>query len=70
MSKLSEHILPEMREWQSTPFVSYKHLKKFMKLLKSVYQANTEKHALNRLVILKDKWDKQYPSAVRSREED
>ena len=37
-----------------------------MKDLKSVYQANTEEQALSQLAIFKDKWSKQYPTAVRS----
>ena len=40
-----------------------------MKNLKTVYKANTEEQALNQLAIFKDKWDKQYPTAVRSWEE-
>lgn len=40
-----------------------------MKDLKKVYQANTEEQVLNQLAIFKDKWGKQYPTAVHSWEE-
>ena len=46
----------------STRFVSYKHIKEFIKDLKLVYQANTEEQALNQLSIFKEKWGKTYPS--------
>ena len=66
-ARIQRCIIHQIRN--STRFVSYKHIKEFMKDLKSVYQANTEEQALNQLAIFKDKWSKQYPTAVRSWEE-
>lgn len=53
----------------STRFVSYKHIKEFMKDLKQVYQANTEEQAMSQLAAFSEKWEKQYPTAVHSWEE-
>lgn len=48
------------------PFVSYKHIKEFMKNLKLVYQANTEELVMSQLAAFSEKWEKQYPTAVHS----
>ena len=66
-ARIQRCIIHQIRN--STRFVSYKHIKEFMRDLKTVYQANTEEQALNQLAIFKDKWGKQYPTAVRSWEE-
>jgi len=66
-ARIQRCIIHQIRN--STRFVSYKHIKEFMRDLKTVYQANTEEQALNQLAIFKDKWGNQYPTAVRSREE-
>lgn len=53
----------------STKFISYKHIKEFMSDLKKVYTAVNEESALDNLLILKEKWEKLYPSSVKSWEE-
>lgn len=53
----------------STKYVSYKHIKELMVDLKLVYQAATEEEAFNHLREFKDKWEKQYPSCVKSWED-
>ena len=40
-----------------------------MKDLKQVYQANTEEQAMSQLAAFSEKWEKQYPTAVHSWEE-
>lgn len=53
----------------STKFVSYKHLKEFVADLKKIYTSINEEAALERLIEFKEKWGKDYPSAVKSWEE-
>jgi putative transposase len=53
----------------STKFVSYKHIKEFVADLKKIYTSINEEAALERLIEFKDKWGKEYPSSVRSWEE-
>lgn len=53
----------------STRYVSYKHIKEFTRDLKSIYTAVNEEQALNAFTQVKEKWGKQYPSAVRSWED-
>jgi transposase-like protein len=53
----------------STKFVSYKHIKEFVADLKKIYTSINEESALERLIEFKDKWGKEYPSAVKSWEE-
>jgi transposase-like protein len=53
----------------STRFVSYKDIKALMADLKLIYKAVTENEALNKLEAFKAKWDKQYPSCIKSWEE-
>lgn len=66
-ARVQRCIIHQIRN--STKFVSYKHIKEFMKDLKLVYQANTEEMALNQLSVFKEKWNKHYPSAVKSWED-
>jgi transposase-like protein len=53
----------------STRFVSYKDIKQLMADLKLVYNAVTEAEALDKLMSFKDKWSRQYPSCVKSWED-
>ncbi|WP_251553124.1 IS256 family transposase [Neobacillus muris] len=53
----------------STKYVSYKHLKEFVADLKKIYTSINEESALKRLIEFKEKWGKEYPSAIRSWEE-
>jgi len=53
----------------STRFVSYKDIKQLMADLKLVYNAVTETEALDKLMLFKDKWSRQYPSCVKSWED-
>ena len=53
----------------STRFVSYKDIKPLMADLKKVYTAVTENEALENLLQFGEKWRKQYPSCVKSWEE-
>lgn len=53
----------------STRYVSYKHLKEFVKDLKQIYTSINEESALERLIEFKDKWGNDYPTSVRSWEE-
>ena len=53
----------------STRYVSWKDIKALMADLKKVYQAVTEEEALQNLISFKEIWGKQYPSCVKSRED-
>lgn len=53
----------------STKYVSYKHIKEFVADLKKIYTSINEESALERLIEFKEKWGKDYPSAVKSWEE-
>ena len=53
----------------STRYVSYKDIKSLMTDLKKIYQAISEDEALNALLEFKEKWQKTYPSCVKSWEE-
>jgi len=53
----------------STKYVSYKHIKEFVADLKLIYTSINEEMAMERLIEFKEKWGKEYPSAVRSWEE-
>ncbi|MDR7002020.1 IS256 family transposase [Neobacillus niacini] len=53
----------------STKYVSYKHLKEFVADLKKIYTSINEEAALDRLFEFKEKWGKEYPSAIKSWEE-
>lgn len=66
-SQIQRCIIHQIRS--STRYVSYKDIKALMIDLKLVYQAVTEDEALNNLVKFKDKWQKSYPSCVKSWED-
>jgi len=53
----------------STRYVSWKDIKALMADLKKVYQAVTEEEALLNLISFKEIWGKQYPSCVKSWED-
>ncbi len=53
----------------STRFVSYKDIKELMADLKLVYTAVTEDEAKNNLNHFKEKWNKSYPSCVKTWED-
>ena len=53
----------------SCRFVSYKHIKEFTRDLKEIYCAVNAEAALDKFLLLKGKWGKQYPSAIRSWED-
>lgn len=53
----------------STKYVSYKHLKEFVADLKLIYTSINEESAMERLIEFKEKWGKDYPSAIKSWEE-
>ena len=50
-------------------YVSYKHIKEFTADLKLVYGALNEEAAMEKLLEFKEKWESQYPSAVKSWED-
>jgi len=50
----------------STRYVSYTDIKAFIADLKLIYTALTEEAALEALMSLKKKWEKKYPSGVKS----
>lgn len=53
----------------STKYVSYKHIKEFVADLKLIYTSINEETAMERLIEFKEKWGKDYPSAIKSWEE-
>jgi len=53
----------------STRFVSYKDIKELMADLNLVYTAVTEDEAINNLIQFKKKWNKAYPSCVKTWED-
>ena len=66
-SQAQRCIIHQIRS--STRFVSYKDIKPLMADLKKVYTSVTEDEAREHLVEFRDKWGKQYPSCVKSWEE-
>jgi len=66
-SQVQRCIVHQLRS--STRFVSYKDIKPLMADLKKVYTAVTENEALENLMAFKEKWGKQYPSCVKSWED-
>ncbi len=66
-AQIQRCIIHQIRS--STRYVSYKDCKALMADLKKVYQAVTEEEALDHLVSFKEAWGKQYPSCVKSWEE-
>ena len=63
-SQIQRCIIHQIRS--STRYVSYKDIKSLMADLKKVYQAVNEDEALNVLLEFKEKWQKTYPSCVKS----
>lgn len=53
----------------SVKFVAYKDLKMFCNDLKTIYTAKNEKTGYEELQKVKDKWQKKYPTALKSWEE-
>ena len=66
-SQVQHCIIHQIRS--STRFVSYKHIKSLMADLKKVYTSVTEDEALEHLAEFREKWGKQYPSCVKSWED-
>lgn len=66
-SHIQRCIIHQIRS--STRYVSYKDIKALMADLKLVYKAITEEEAYEHLIEFKDKWGKQYPSCIKSWEE-
>ena len=66
-SQIQRCIIHQIRS--STRYVSCKDIKFLMSDLKKVYQAINEDEALNALLEFKEKWQKSYPSCVKSWEE-
>ena len=66
-SQVQRCIVHQIRS--STRFVSYKDIKPLMADLKKIYTAVTEDEALENLMAFKEKWGKQYPSCVKSWED-
>ena len=63
-SQVQRCIVHQIRS--STRFVSYKDIKLLMADLKKVYTAVSEEEALENLMVFKENWGKQYPSCVKS----
>ncbi len=63
-SQIQRCIIHQIRT--STRYVSYKDIKALMADLKKVYQAINEDEAMNALLEFKEKWQKTYPSCVKS----
>lgn len=66
-SQVQHCIIHQIRS--STRYVSYKDIKPLMADLKQVYTAVTEQEALEHLRIFRDNWGRQYPSCVKSWED-
>ena len=66
-SRLQRCIVHQIRS--STRYVSYKDIKELMRDLKSIYTAVTLTEAEENLLAFSEKWRKQYPSCVKSWED-
>jgi transposase-like protein len=66
-ARIQRCIIHQLRA--STKYVSYKDLKAFTADLKLVYGAVNEESALENLMQAKEKWDKKYPHAIKTWEE-
>lgn len=66
-AQIQRCIIHQIRS--STRYVSYKDIKALMTDLKLIYKAVTEEEACKNLLDFKEKWGKQYPSCVKSWEE-
>lgn len=67
MAGIQRCIIHQIRS--STRYVSWKDIKTLMADLKPLYQAVTEDEAFDRLAAFKENWGKQYPSCVKSWED-
>lgn len=63
-SEIQRCIIHQLRN--SFKYVSYKDLKAFSKDFRQVYTAASEEIAMEKLYEVKEKWEKQYPFAIRS----
>lgn len=63
-AEIQRCIIHQLRN--SFKYVSYKDIKEFSKDFKSVYNAINEEVALEKLCELKEKWNKDYPYAIKS----
>jgi len=63
-AEIQRCIIHQLRN--SFKYVSYKDIKAFSKDFKNVYNAINEEVALEKLYELKDKWNKDYPYAIKS----
>ena len=66
-SRLQRCIVHQVRS--STKFVSYKDIKKVVADLKNIYKATTLDEAESNLLAFAERWRKQYPSCVKSWED-
>ena len=66
-SRLQRCIVHQIRS--STRYVSYKDIKELVRDLKSIYTAVTLTEAEDNLLAFSEKWRTQYPSCVKSWEE-
>ena len=66
-SRLQRCIVHQVRS--STKFVSYKDIKQVVADLKKIYKAATLEEAENALLEFSERWRKQYPSCVKSWED-
>lgn len=66
-SRLQRCIVHQIRS--STKYVSYKDIKELIQDLKRIYTALTLAEAEDRLLAFSEKWRKQYPSCVKSWED-
>ena len=66
-AQIQRCIIHQIRS--STRYVSWKDIKALMSDLKKAYQAVTEEEALQNLISFKEIWGKQYPSCVKSWED-
>jgi transposase-like protein len=66
-AKVQRCIIHQLRA--SMKYVSYKHKKEFAKDLKTIYSAINEEQAMENLISVKEKWDKIYPHAIKSWED-
>ncbi len=66
-AKIQRCIIHQLRS--SMKYIPYKDRKAVAKSLKSVYGAVNEEVALENLMIAKEQWDKKYPNAIKSWED-
>ncbi|MPM97391.1 IS256 family transposase ISCcl1 [bioreactor metagenome] len=66
-AKIQRCIIHQIRS--SMKYIPYKDRKAFVADLKTVYCAVNEDVALENLMAVKEKWDKKYPNAIKSWED-